>query len=115
MTEINYENGKPTFKGNNVVKCFNNDGNGLLFRIINEKKKQWAFYNDTKDYNMIVQLYFGRDSKVRPLGKTKMETDSSTGDLKCELNVPPLKTEVFIEGSPNGYRLKLDADPIDKS
>ncbi|KAH9597936.1 protein of unknown function DUF1935 [Trypanosoma melophagium] len=114
MSDIKYENGKPTFEGETVVKCFKDNGNGLLFRIVNEAKKQWAFYNDTKDYNMVVKLAFGKDSSVKPLGKTKMETDPSTGEFKCELHVAPLETEMFIDGTPNGYKINFEANPIPK-
>ncbi|EAN85448.1 putative calpain-like cysteine peptidase [Trypanosoma cruzi] len=114
MTEIKYENGQPTFEGPTVVKCFKDNGNGLLFRIVNEEKKQWAFYNDTKEYNMNVKAAFGKDSKVEPLGSTKMEKDEATGEFKCEVQVPPLATVLFVEGEPNGYKLNFEANPVAK-
>ncbi|RNF25678.1 calpain-like cysteine peptidase [Trypanosoma conorhini] len=114
MTEVKYENGTPTFEGNTVVKCFKDNGNGLLFRLVNDEKKQWAFYNDTKEYNMVVKAAFGKDSKVEPLGSTKMEKDEETGEFKCEVQVAPLATELFVGGEPNGYKLNFEANPIVK-
>ncbi|AAZ12471.1 calpain-like cysteine peptidase, putative [Trypanosoma equiperdum] len=112
MSDITYENGSPTYTGNTVLKCFRENGNGLLFRIVNDEEKKWAFYNDTKDYNMVVKVAFGKDSTVQPLGNTKMEKDTATGEFKCEVKIAPLATEMFIEGVPNGYKISYEADPI---
>nr|CCC91514.1 putative calpain-like cysteine peptidase [Trypanosoma congolense IL3000] len=112
MAEIKYENGAPTYDGNSVIKCFKENGNGLLFRIVNDEEKKWAFYNDTKGYNMVVKVAFGKDSTVQPLGNTTMEKDSATGEFKCELSIAPLETQMFIEGTPNGYKINFEANPI---
>ncbi|KAG8346259.1 putative protein of unknown function (DUF1935) [Trypanosoma vivax] len=114
MEEIRYENGAPSYTGNTVVKCFKDHGNGLLFRIVNDEEKKWAFYNDTNGYKMVVKVAFGKDSSVTALGNTKMEKDAVTGEFKCEVEVAPLATEMFVEGTPNGYKINFEANPINQ-
>lgn len=111
MSTITYENGKPTMEGNEVFKCFKDNGNGLLFRIVNDEDKTWAFYNDTLSYYMTVKVVFGKDSEITPLGKTVMERDAETGGFKCELMIPPTETEPFIKGTPNGFKIAYEANP----
>ncbi|KPA77270.1 putative calpain-like cysteine peptidase putativecysteine peptidase Clan CA family C2 [Leptomonas pyrrhocoris] len=115
MSEINYENGQPTYTGDTVVKCFKDNGNGLLFRIVNNDEHKWAFYNDTTNYNMVVKVSFGKDSKIEALGNTKMEKDEESGEFKCVLQIAPTKTEMFIEGEPNGFKISFEANPIPKA
>lgn len=110
-SEIVYENGKPTCEGNTVIKCFKDNGNGLLFRIVNDEDKTWAFYNDTLSYYMIVKVTFGKDSEIEPMGKTTMERDAETGEYKCELVICPTETEMFIKGVPNGFKISFEANP----
>lgn len=109
--DIKYENGQPGYKGT-VTKCFKDNGNGLLFRIVNEEEKKWAFYNDTTTYNMVVKVSFGKDSKVQALGKTTMERDAESGEFKCVLQIPPTTTEMFVEGEPNGFKINFEANPV---
>lgn len=115
MSDIKYENGEPTYTGETIVKCFKDNGNGLLFRIVNDEEKKWAFYNDTTNYNMVVKVSFGKDSEITPIGNTKMEKDEESGEYKCELHVPPTSTEMFIEGKPNGFKIAFEANPIPRS
>ncbi|CAD2219313.1 Domain of unknown function (DUF1935), putative [Angomonas deanei] len=112
--EIKYENGEPTYNGATVKKCFKENGNGLLFQIINDEEKKWAFYNDTKNYKMIVKVAFGETSKITALGKTTQEVDPETKEIKCELEIAPGATEMFIEGEPNGFKIGYNAEPIPK-
>ncbi|EPY31079.1 calpain-like cysteine peptidase [Strigomonas culicis] len=114
MSDIKYENGEPTYSGATVVKCFKDNGNGLLFRIVNEEEKKWAFYNDTTNYNMVVKVEFGKDSKIEALGNTRLERDESSGEFKCELHIAPTTTEMFISGEPNGFKIAFEANPIPK-
>ncbi|ORC88952.1 calpain-like cysteine peptidase [Trypanosoma theileri] len=107
---IEYKNGKPTFKGDEVVKGFN-EGNGLLFRIVNRKKKQWAYYNDTTQYEMHVKVTFGEDCDIKALGKTHLERLDS-GEYVATVVVYPRETEMFIEGRVNGFKVKMDALPL---
>lgn len=110
-TEIVFENGKPTYEGSVIVKCFKDNGNGLLFRIVNSDEKSWAFYNDTQHYYMFVRATFGKDSEIEPLGKTTFERDTETGEFKCETVINPTETEMFIRGLPNGFKLAFEANP----
>jgi len=108
-----YENGKPTVGGPDatIIKCFKDNGNGLLFRITDEEEKIWAFYNDTANYHMIVKANFGKDSEIEAAGKTSMERDAESGEYKCELTIAPMETEVFIKGTPNGFKICYEANP----
>ncbi|RNF00914.1 calpain-like cysteine peptidase [Trypanosoma conorhini] len=107
---VAYANGKPTFKGDEVVKGFN-EGNGLLFRIVNNKKKQWAYYNDTTEYEMHVKVTFGEDCDIKALGKTHLEKLDS-GEYLANVVVYPCETEMFIEGRVNGFKVRMDALPL---
>ncbi|CCW64249.1 unnamed protein product [Phytomonas sp. EM1] len=114
MFDIAFENGQPTYQSNTIFKCFRDNGNGLLFRIVNEDEKKWAFYNDTTSYNMVVRVVFGKDSEIEALEDTQMSRDEETNEYKCELHIPPLETKMFISGVPNGYRMNFEANPIPK-
>lgn len=109
-TAIEYVNGKPTFSGDEVVKGFDR-GNGLLFRITNRKKKQWAYYNDTKEYEMHVKVTFNEDCDIKALGKTSLQKLDS-GEYLASCVVYPGETEMFIEGRVNGFKSKMDALPL---
>ncbi|AYU77338.1 calpain-like cysteine peptidase [Leishmania donovani] len=115
MSEIKYENGQPGYSGNTVVKCFKDNGNGLLFRIVNDEEHKWAFYNDTTNYQMLVKVAFGKDSKIEAIGNTTMQKDEESGEFKCELEIAPTTTEMFIEGEPNGFKISFEANPIAKA
>lgn len=103
-------NGKPTFQGDEVVKGFEKD-NGLLFRITKKGKKQetWAFYNDTKQYEMHVRVTFNPGCDIKPLGNAKLEEEEEKGEVVVTVTVAPGATEMFIEGRVNGFRSKMDA------
>lgn len=107
---VTYVNGKPTFKGEDVTKGFEKD-NGLLFRIVNKKKKQWAYYNDTTQYEMHVQVTFNDDCDIKALGKTRLEQQDN-GEWVATVVVYPCETEMFIEGRVNGFKSKMDALPL---
>lgn len=110
--QVHFENGQPGFQGTMVTPCFKENGNGLLFRVINEADKTWAFYNDTIIYSMVVRYVFGKESQIEILGNTHMEMDPSTGEYKCELQIEPQQTEMFIRGTPNGFRVNFEAIPV---
>lgn len=104
-------NGSATYKGTYVSKCFKTQGNGLLFRIVNEPEKRWAFYNDTKDYSMHVRATFGSRSRIQALGNARLEVNSE-GRFVVEVTVQPLETEMFIEGDVNGFKIMYNAEPV---
>lgn len=112
---ITFENGQPKYTGENTIKCFKDQGNGLLFRIVNDAEKKWAFYNDTTTYNMVVRVSFGKDSRIKALGNTRMTRDEESGEFKCELSIAPTATEMFIEGDVNGFKMNFEANPIPRS
>ncbi|KPA75243.1 putative mitochondrial small myristoylated protein-1, putative (SMP-1) [Leptomonas pyrrhocoris] len=107
-------NGKPTFKGDEVVKGFEKE-NGLLFRIVKKGKKKrqtWAFYNDTKQYEMRVHVTFNAGCDIKALGETKLEEVEDKDEVIATVTVQPGATEMFIEGRVNGFRSKMDAFKI---
>ncbi|EPY36787.1 small myristoylated protein-1 [Strigomonas culicis] len=105
-----YLNGKPDFKADEVTKGFE-QGNGMLFRLVNKKKKKWAYYNDTTKYEMHVKVTFNEDCDIKALGKTVLER-LDTGEYVASVVVYPRETELFIEGRVNGFRAKMDAVPL---
>lgn len=105
-----YINGYPLFESDEVVKGFDQE-NGLLFRLVNRNTGTWAFYNDTKEYEMRIRTIFNYRSQIRALGHTKLER-MKNGDWMASVSVPPLGTELFIEGKVNGFKSKMDAVPL---
>lgn len=101
----------PTYKGTHCTKCFRTEGNGLLFRIVNENEKKWAFYNDTEDYRMHVQASFGARSSIEPLNNARMYQDDD-GRFVVEVTVDPQATEMFIHGDVNGFKMTYNAQPM---
>eukprot|EP00796_Vickermania_ingenoplastis_P011735 gene11734-biopygen8493 len=110
--DVEYLNGHPTFEGDEVVKGFEKD-NGLLFRIVNNKTKQWAFYNDTTEYDMHVKVTFNEDCEISALGNTQLE-QLENNEWVATVVVAPLATEMFIQGRVNGFKSKMDAIPIEQ-
>lgn len=111
VPSFEYITGEPTYKGTYCGKCFKNEGNGLLFRITNKADKCWAFYNDSKDYRMIVHATFGSRSEIRALGNTRIDQQAD-GRYTVEVTVEPTETEMFIEGDVNGFNMVYNAEPI---
>ncbi|KAK7196155.1 receptor-type adenylate cyclase a-like protein [Novymonas esmeraldas] len=105
-----YLNGAPSVIGDEVSACFE-EGNGLLFRVIDKAAKRWAFYNDTKDFIMHVHFSVGRSSVVEwgPGIVGKVTQVESTGRYEGELLVAPLATEVLMTGRVNGYSMRYSA------
>ncbi|RNF05818.1 uncharacterized protein Tco025E_07711 [Trypanosoma conorhini] len=105
-----YENGGPDKSVmpliDKVYKCFKDHGNGLLFRLVDERRGQWGFYNDTKDVTFSVKVNFEHDSSVNVLGKTRREEDAELGPV-CVLDVPPRSTELFAKGDLSGFSTKF--------
>ncbi|KAG8339785.1 hypothetical protein TRVL_09388 [Trypanosoma vivax] len=106
-----YENGKPSYVGDEVSRCFKNDDSGRMFRIINTVEGKWAFYNDTRVYNLCVSVTFGLRSKVEGLGNTSL-TVNDEGMTVASVTVQPGATEMFITGTVNGYTCSYDAVPV---
>ncbi|KAG8343934.1 putative calpain like protein [Trypanosoma vivax] len=103
-----YEHGEPTFKGaTSVHPMFN----GMLYRLSDSKHKRWAFYNDSPKYTIHVAILFDYDSHILPLGTTtafridepQEGRESDMGKYLAEVDVPPLATELFVEGEVTGW------------
>lgn len=111
-------NGKPDFEADEVVKCFQ-VRNGLVFRLMNSKTKEWAYYNDTKEYEVHVKVTFNQGSRIVALGNTRLlpladdDDPENKGASVAYLTVAPLATELFVKGENNGYDAKLDAQLVD--
>ncbi|CCW64475.1 unnamed protein product [Phytomonas sp. EM1] len=102
-----FVNGTPDFKADEIIKQFEQN-NGILFRLVNKKKRQWAYYNDSKEYEMRIQVIFNPDCDIKALGETKLE-QLDNGEYMATVTVGPLKTELFIKGRVNGFKAKMDA------
>ncbi|ESS62874.1 calpain-like cysteine peptidase [Trypanosoma cruzi Dm28c] len=104
----NFKNGEPDYQGE-YLSCF--DEPNLLYRILNREEKTWAFYNDTRHYEMHVRFIFGKNSVLEALENTKIHTRFD-GEHVAEVFVYPGETEMFIKGRVNGFTSKLRAVPL---
>ncbi|KAG5480763.1 hypothetical protein CUR178_05898 [Leishmania enriettii] len=103
------------FPIDHVYRCFDQQ-NGLLFRLVNNKRHMWAFYNDTTDYMMRVTVTFGPESSISALGKTRQTVlDEETGECRLVLDLEPGETQKFMRGEYNGFITCYDASPIECS
>ncbi|GET92109.1 hypothetical protein, conserved [Leishmania tarentolae] len=112
--EVVFEYSRPTVPYDKIYRCFKN-GNGLLFRLVDERARQWFFYNDTSDLMMKVSVTFANSTEVRPLGRTSLgvsHADSAPESVLYTLLIAPRCTEPFIEGNPVTYTLEFAAEPI---
>ncbi|EAN84517.1 putative calpain-like cysteine peptidase [Trypanosoma cruzi] len=119
-SRIKYRNGYPKVLGDEVIGCFSTVDEtgevmappGLLYRIVDRSKRQWTFYNDAKEYNMVITGYFGPLNIIKALGKAKMWREMPSGLLIVELVVEPLRTEPYLEGVvTDGFDLRFRALP----
>ncbi|CAD2215173.1 calpain-like cysteine peptidase, Clan CA, family C2 [Angomonas deanei] len=110
-SEGEFKNGSPDFNYSEILQCFQN-GNGLCFHLTNKRNGQWAFYNDTKKYEMHVAVNFRQGSDVVALGNTNMEIEDETGENVATVVVFPGETELFIEGDVVGYKARIQALPL---
>lgn len=116
--KIKFINGKPTFNFTEAVQCFQT-GNGLFFRLVNSETKEWAIYNDTKEYEAHIAIIFKEGSRITPIGKTEVEAVHEDEDFEigkecvAYLSVLPLSTERFIKGDVNGFESRVAAELIE--
>ncbi|TPP49882.1 Calpain cysteine protease family protein [Leishmania donovani] len=103
-----FKHGEPDCKGE-IMSCF--DEPNLLYRIIDPKAKTWSFYNDSLQYEMHVQFIFGKHSKLQPLENTTLRQNEE-GQYVMEVVVYPTETEMFLQGTVNGFTSKLRAVPL---
>ncbi|KPA75246.1 calpain-like cysteine peptidase putativecalpain-like cysteine peptidase Clan CA family C2 [Leptomonas pyrrhocoris] len=84
-------------------------GNGLLFRLVDNKEKRWAFYSDSKKYEFHVTVNFGPNSRnLVALGNTYLAEDVD-GGWSAKTIVYPGKTEPFIQGEVVGFDSVVNA------
>ncbi|KPI87650.1 hypothetical protein ABL78_3248 [Leptomonas seymouri] len=113
--DVVFEFRRPTEHYDKIYKCFKNNGNGLLFRLVDDTAHRWCFYNDTRDFMMKVSVTFADGTEVRPLGSTVVSAaPPETGEksICCVLLIAPGQTEPFIEGKPITYTLDFAAEPM---
>ncbi|TPP45452.1 hypothetical protein CGC20_31445 [Leishmania donovani] len=99
------------FPIDHVYRCFDVE-NGLLFRLVNDKRHIWAFYNDTSEYTMRISVNFGPESSIKALGSTRQVSLDETGQCQLVLDVAPGETQSFMRGEYNGFYTCYDASPI---
>ncbi|CCW66394.1 unnamed protein product [Phytomonas sp. Hart1] len=103
-----YKWGQPLYSGE-TTSCFTH---GVLYRIIEKNNKnRWSFYNDTLDAKICVQFTFGPNSSIVALDNTTFET-LGDGSFRATVNVYPMETELFIEGTVNGYSSNIHLQPL---
>ncbi|KAG5480040.1 hypothetical protein LSCM1_06462 [Leishmania martiniquensis] len=96
---------KPPAKGTRVALF-----GGLLYRITDEEKGRWAFYNNSKDYEFHIKYLFGSDSRLEALGNTTLEVQDD--GILVQMVLYPLETKDFVQGTIDGYESKLEALPL---
>nr|CCC93464.1 conserved hypothetical protein [Trypanosoma congolense IL3000] len=110
-----YENGKPDTsvmrRWDTVFRCFQGRGNGMLFRLVDEKKGLWGFYNDTTDVLFTAYVSFDDQETVEPLGSTQIEEHPDLGTV-LRLDIQPQATELFVVGNISGYKTKFEGKRI---
>ncbi|KAG8343136.1 Calpain like protein CALP1.3 [Trypanosoma vivax] len=107
VNNTKYKCGGPGVSGKDVRPCFDN---GLLYRIVHDDT--WAFYNDTRTYEMHVEVAFGKGSVLRGLDKTEVTTQDRTGETIAKLVIYPCETRMFVRGSFAGFKSKIKALPL---
>ncbi|KAG5506494.1 hypothetical protein JKF63_05997 [Porcisia hertigi] len=83
--------------------------NGLLFRLVNNAEKSWAFYSDSKKYEFHVTVVFGpNSSNLIPLGNTSI-SEGPNGCIVAKTIVYPRMTQPFIQGDVDGFTSTVNA------
>ncbi|KAG5468516.1 hypothetical protein CUR178_01348 [Leishmania enriettii] len=99
-----------------VYKCFKNEGNGLFFRLVDEREGKWYYYNDTHEFRMTATVSFPSANEVKPLGNTEVvPVQDDVNEVTYQITVEPGNAEPFIEGMPTSYHQAFNADPIDEN
>ncbi|KAK7202054.1 cysteine peptidase, Clan CA, family C2 [Novymonas esmeraldas] len=111
-TPMHFLHGEPDMAGE-VTNCFEDPG--LLYRIVDRPNKTWAFYNDSRAFEVHVVCTFGKHSKITALDNTTLTRDDVSGEYVAEVMVYPGETEPFIKGFVNGFSSKLRALPLSPS
>lgn len=102
-------NGKPSVPFQHAYRCFQ-EGNGLLFRVVDENTGTWSFYNDTIHYTMTATIEIGRKSVFTTLDGAQVPYNNRTKQYEGELVIPPLTTKRLLQGKIKGFNLAYTAD-----
>lgn len=106
---FHFKNGTPDMFGK-ITSCF--DEANLLYRIVDQQERTWAFYNDSLLYEMHVTCTFGKHSKIEALDHTTLITDETTCELIASTVIYPCETERFVKGFVNGFTSRVRALPL---
>lgn len=102
-------NGKPSVPFQHAYRCFQ-EGNGLLFRVVDENTGTWSFYNDTIHYTMTATIEIGRKSVFTTLDGAQIPYNAKTKQYEGQVVVPPLTTKRVLQGKIKGFNLAYTAD-----
>lgn len=120
VSNVDFVYGKPAVRYDRIYRCFRNNGNGLLFRLVDDRTNTWYFYNDTNDFEMRAVVRFPECDAVTALGTTTLcaglpQKDNQEGEVRgvtYKVVIPPCETVPFINGKPQSYDMHYDAEPI---
>ncbi|CAD2216963.1 hypothetical protein AGDE_14781 [Angomonas deanei] len=63
-------------------KLFSSTGNGVVFRVVNDRCKTWSYYNDSPDLRFTVRVAFLHQSRVFPIGNARDVTKKERSSAK---------------------------------
>ncbi|KPI87651.1 hypothetical protein ABL78_3249 [Leptomonas seymouri] len=118
--DVRFEHGEPdssivALSSSKIYRCFKNNGNGLLFRIVDHENELWAFYNDTTEYVMRPKVRFFDSPEIALAPGAEVVEEEEDGSYAVTIAVPPLATVHFIDGLPTKYEVSVVADSVSKS
>ncbi|CCW60478.1 unnamed protein product [Phytomonas sp. EM1] len=105
----NFVNGTPSCSYDEFYACSPGRVNGSLFRLVDNVRKRWYFYNDATDMLAKVRAVMMPGSEVRVLRDAHMSTRQTNEGQETiiEAEVKPCSTAYFIEGEPKGFELEF--------
>ncbi|CAD2216202.1 Adenylate and Guanylate cyclase catalytic domain/Domain of unknown function (DUF1935), putative [Angomonas deanei] len=108
-SEVVYLNGRPNFEATYVKPCFEGTENGLFFQLLNENENTSAFYNDTTDLVVRIDVVMSSKSKVTALGNMSLQLSADGKYYEGALIVEPGETELFVKGKMRKYKMSFSA------
>lgn len=102
-------NGKPSVPYTHAYRCFQ-EGNGLMFRLVDQATGTWSFYNDTLYYTITARIELGKRSKFAALDGASLSFNSVTNLYEGSVTVPPRTTQRLLQGRVKGYDVYYTAD-----
>lgn len=118
--DVHFEHSEPDrnvvdLGSSKIYKCFKENGNGLLFRIVDHQNQLWAFYNDTTEYVMKPKVRFFDSPSIALAPGAEVVEEEDDGSYAVTIEVPPLATVHFIDGLPTKYEVSVVADSVNKA